>query len=65
MIYISSTQNDKYFINPDELSKTLYGIAHVFKEPNNSFSKQLKKISNGKNPYNGTAGIFYKNNRSL
>lgn len=63
VIYISSTQNDKYFINPDELSKTLYGIAHVFKEPNNSFSKQLKKISNGKNPYNGTAGIFYKNNR--
>lgn len=63
VIYISSTQNDKYSINPDELSKSLYGIAHVFKEPNNSFSKQLKKISNGKNPYNGTIGIFYKNNR--
>ena len=63
VVYISSTQNDNYYIDPDELSKKLYGIAFVYKEPNSSFSKNLKNITNGKNPYNGTVGIFYKNNR--
>lgn len=63
VIYISTDRNNHYLTEPDKLAEELFGIAQIYKEPNNSFSKQLSKITNGKNPYNGTIGIFHNKNR--
>ena len=63
VIYISADKNNKYLVDADALAIELFGIAHVYKEANYSFAKQLKIHTDGKNPYNGTIGIFYKKNR--
>jgi hypothetical protein len=65
VIYISRTNHDTLLINPEELAEKLFGVAHVFYEPNLSFSRQLKASTEGKSPYNGAAGIFSNNTRFI
>lgn len=64
-IYISTTKNDEYAVDPDELAESLYGIVHIYKEPNHSFSKQLAELTDRKAAYNGAIGIYYQNNRII
>lgn len=42
VIYISADKNNKYLVDADALAIELFGIAHVYKEANYSFAKQLK-----------------------
>lgn len=46
-----------------DLQKELFGLAHIFIEPeenSQTFSYQLKTATDGKNAYNGSIGIYWK-----
>lgn len=46
-----------------DLQKELFGLAHIFIEPQDNyqaFSYKLKEASNSKNAYNGSIGIYWK-----
>lgn len=46
-----------------ELQKELFGLAHIFIEPDESsqkFSYALKNVTESKNAYNGSIGIYWK-----
>lgn len=64
-IYVSKNKKEEYLVNPDELAKKLFGIALVYKEPSTSFAKLLREKTDGRAPYNGAIGIFYKNSRII
>ena len=64
-VYISTNKNNEYAVDPDKLAESLYGIAHIYKEPNHSFSKQLAELTERKAAYNGAIGIYYQKNRII
>ncbi|TJZ92131.1 hypothetical protein FA743_07655 [Paracoccus gahaiensis] len=56
-IYLSRDDDNQLGLNADKLAFDLGGLAHVFVEPDRSFSIDLMEVTNGKNPYGGTVGI--------
>lgn len=50
-----------YSVDENKLASSLSGIAHVLVEPNKTFSKKLKELTNSNNPYNGYIGIYFSN----
>lgn len=48
-----------YSVDENKLASSLSGIAHVLVEPNKTFSKKLKELTNSNNPYNGYIGIYF------
>lgn len=56
-IYLSRGDDNQLGLDADKLAFDLGGLAHVFVEPNRSFSIDLMEATNGKNPYGGTVGI--------
>lgn len=60
-VYISKPFYDEYQLDPKLTAKILSGLAHVVVEPSIYFSLDLKKLTNGKNPYHGAVGIFIPN----
>lgn len=60
-IYVSINETGEYSVNIEEISNLLLGVAHVFVEPNIYFSMDLRKKTQGRNPYLGAVGIFFPN----
>ncbi|MFQ9516373.1 MAG: hypothetical protein ACLRZ9_11200 [Eubacterium sp.] len=61
IVYITSTFASSHLIDYNELAKDLAGVAHVVVEKNNKISREMKVMTNGKNPYNGAIQIIYSN----
>ena len=59
VVYVSSTFNNKYVLNPTILAEYLYGMAHVIVEPNPHFSNRLKIDTNYQNAHRGAIGIYW------
>ncbi|MCI8670302.1 MAG: hypothetical protein HFI34_12435 [Lachnospiraceae bacterium] len=65
VVYVASNFfENKYEVDFDELAKDLAGVAHVLVETSGKVAKKLKEATDGKNPYNGAAQIFYSNDGS-
>ena len=63
VVYISYDHRGKIAIKPEYLAQKLSGVAHVFVEKNDKTSQKLKKDTDGKNVYNGYAGIYFPNSK--
>lgn len=50
-----------YLVNPLRLGQRLGGLAHVFYESDSEASKTLREMTDGKNAYNGSIGIYWPN----
>ena len=59
VVYVSSTFQGKYVLEPNRLAKALAGVAHVVVEPNRAFSLRLKIEANSENVYGGAVGIYW------
>lgn len=59
VVYLSCKFDSKLPINPTILAKKLCGTAHVFVEPNRSFSQRLKIETHSQNVYGGAVGIYW------
>jgi hypothetical protein len=59
VVYISVNDEDRPFVDPDQLAKWLSGMAHVVLEPNRRFSFKLMHEVFGENVYGGAVGIYW------
>lgn len=59
IIYVSAGFDDNHLVNPNELAQYVSGMAHVVVEPNREFSYQLKTLSNSRNTFGGTIGVYW------
>lgn len=59
IVYISAGFDGNYLVNPDELAQYVSGMAHVVVEPNRSFSYQVKTLTNSRNAFGGTIGVYW------
>lgn len=60
-IYVSINEAGEYSLEIDKISRLLSGVAHIFIEPNIYFSQDLRRKTQGNNPYLGAVGIFFPN----
>lgn len=51
-------------IDCEELAKDLAGVAHVIVEESSEYTKRLRELTDGKNPYDGAVQIYYSANIS-
>jgi hypothetical protein len=59
IVYLSSGFNGSYLVDPNDLAKSLFGMAHVVVEPSRAFSLELMRTVDGKNVYGGTIGLYW------
>ena len=59
VVYVSAAQNNRPFIDADQIAKWLSGMAHVVVEPSRSFSFKLMHLVYGENVYGGAVGIYW------
>lgn len=59
IVYISAWYRHYYFVDPDELSKKLSGMAHVVIEPDTEFSKKLISKYGKGFPFNGAVAVYW------
>jgi len=61
VVYISAPFNpqETYMVNPRLLAQKLAGLAHVYYESDSRVSRMLKNVTDGKNAYNGSIGIYW------
>lgn len=64
-LYLSVTNATKLYVDPDDLSRDLAGIAHVIVEPSREFSFQLRDATNGRNAFGGAVGVYWSQGRGL
>lgn len=61
LIYVSCKKDGSQKIDCEKLGRMLFCSAFVVYENNVVFSKRLAERTNGRSPYNGAVGIFWKN----
>lgn len=62
VVYVSkSFFGADYLVDPQRLGHKLGGLAHVFCETDSEVSKTLRELTDGKNAYNGSVGIYWPN----
>ena len=60
VIYVSHPfSGDEYEVDVIELAKDMAGSAHVLVEKSSKISNKIKKLTKGKNAYNGAVDVFY------
>jgi hypothetical protein len=59
IVYLSAEANARNTINPWELSKAMFGLAHVIAEPNVPFSRRLRIQTAGRNAHLGAIGVYW------
>ncbi|HEU4952524.1 MAG TPA: hypothetical protein VFT46_11270 [Holophagaceae bacterium] len=59
IVYISSTYAGRHVLNVNHLAQRMYGMAHVFVEPDVHFGNRLALETNSTNPRLGAVGIFW------
>ena len=57
VVYVSSLSSNELPLNAEKLAFELGGLAHVFVEPDRSFSFVMKDETEDRNPYGGAVGI--------
>jgi hypothetical protein len=62
VIYVSKPfSGGAYLTDPRRLAQKLAGLAHVYFETDTKVSTMLRKLTDGKNAYNGSIGIYWPN----
>jgi len=59
IVYISATNSNKHVVNPTTLAEYLYGMAHIFVEPDREFAYRLRLDTKSQNANNGAIGIYW------
>lgn len=59
VVYVSANRENRPFIDVDQVSKWLSGMAHVVIEPSRSFSFKLMHEVYNENAYGGAVGIYW------
>lgn len=63
IVYISfNPELDQHSINYKRIAKKLSGNAHVIVEPSRKFSVRLRELTDAKNVFNGTVGVYWPKN---
>ena len=63
IVYISyDPELNQHLIDYKKIAKNLSGNAHVIVEPSRKFSMKLRSLSNAKNVFNGTIGVYWPQN---
>lgn len=61
IIYVSKPFfGHTYLTDPHRLAVKLAGLAHVYYEKDSQASRLLKDLTNGKNAYNGSIGVYWQ-----
>ena len=62
VVYFSLKNRRKPAWNPaaEKAAKKLFGLANLYKEPSREFSEFLREKTNGRNPFDGAVGIYWK-----
>lgn len=59
IVYVSAGFDGTYLVSPEELAQYVSGMAHVVVEPSRSFSYQVKTLTNSRNAFGGTVGVYW------
>ena len=59
IVYVSAGFDENHLINPDELAQYVSGMAHVVVEPSRQFSYLVKTLTNSRNAFGGTVGVYW------
>ena len=60
VVYVTPTLHTSNFkLDYNELAKDLAGVAHVLVEKDSNITNKLKKLTDGKNPYNAGVQIYF------
>lgn len=59
IIYVSAGFDGTLLVNPNELAQYVSGMAHVIVEPSRQFSYQVKTLTNSRNVFGGTVGVYW------
>jgi len=59
VVYVSAGFDSNYLVNPSELARYVSGMAHVVVEPSREFSYRLKTLTNSRNAFGGTVGVYW------
>lgn len=59
IVYVSAGFDGNLLLNPDELAQYVSGMAHVVVEPSREFSYHLKTLTNSRNAFGGTVGVYW------
>lgn len=59
IVYVSAGFDGNLLVNPNELARYVSGMAHVVVEPNREFSYHLKTLTNSRNAFGGTVGVYW------
>jgi hypothetical protein len=59
VVYVSVGFDGGYILDPMLLAYLLSGVAHIFVEPDRSFSYSLKGMTDSKNTYGGAIGVYW------
>lgn len=64
VIYVSKPFfGGTYLTDPRRLAQKLAGLAHVYFELDTKVSPMLRELTDGKNAYNGSIGIYWQNHK--
>ncbi|GAA5785265.1 hypothetical protein [Chitiniphilus shinanonensis] len=61
IVYVSSGFDGALQIDPSKMARWLSGMAHVVVEPDRRFSLNLKQLSDSRNVFGGTIGVYWPN----
>lgn len=59
IVYVSAGFDGVLLVNPNELAQYVSGMAHVVVEPSRQFSYQVKTLTNSRNVFGGTVGVYW------
>ncbi|WP_188664174.1 hypothetical protein [Arenimonas soli] len=59
IVYVSSSYNGGYAVDPLALSRWVSGTAHVVVEPSRAFSFRLRSATASRNAYGGAIGVYW------
>jgi len=59
IVYVSAGFDGTHLVNPEELAGFVSGMAHVIVEPSRAFSYKVKTLTNSRNVFGGTVGVYW------
>ncbi len=64
IVYVSASFAGEHLVNPDELARFVSGMAHVVVEPDRRFSFRVRELTQSRNVYGGTVGVYWPNSEA-
>ncbi len=59
IVYVSAPFHGSSLVEPGGLAKFVGGMAHVVVEPSRRFASQLRTLTDGRNVFGGTVGVYW------